>query len=91
MHVWLPYLMYTTYLKAQPRTRDERQLHEQSDVLQQKSAHKLVKPSRHRCCGGVAPNFWQTITNILAICMVSWIIIPPVDAVECCPNIENIV
>ena len=35
-------LVYTNYLEAQVRTRDKRQLHEPSDMLQQKSAHKLV-------------------------------------------------
>ena len=28
---------------------------------------------------------------LLAICTVSWITSPPVDAEECCPNIENFV
>ena len=53
-------LVYTNYLEAQARTRDERQLHELSDMLQQNSAHKLVKSSRHLSCGDRKGAWLQT-------------------------------
>ena len=88
--------MHTNYLEAQTRARDERQLHKQSDVLQQKSAHKLVKPSRHLSCGNHKGAWPQTFsrrstTYWLSSCMESRIKIPWVDAVEYCLNIENFV
>ena len=81
-------VLLNSYLEGQI-TRDERQLHEPSDVLQQRSA--VVNLSLGRSYGGMGPNIWQKITNILAICMVNWIKIPRVDAVQYCPNIENFV
>ena len=44
-------LMHTNYLDALAKTRDEWQLLEQTEVLKQKSADKLVKLSRHHSSG----------------------------------------
>ena len=64
-------------------------------VLQQKSWSQTCKnhceSSPSVIIKGRGSKLRQTIANIWAICMVSRINIPPVNAAEWCPNIENFV